>query len=237
MFTIGGQTRLQKFDAAGNPVAFTGSTPYIAGNSILGTPAGPFGEAPPFLEYDLAVDRSSGPTAGYIYLDLENFGVGNIYVFAPSGVYAGRVNYGGQACGVDIAEGSGDVFTTSFDGGIFRFPPSTEPEKVGPEAHLNTGGCRPAVDGNGNLYVGNRAARYAASQFGVEAPVSSATYQPEIAPAIAVDQADGDFFLDEGGQAPGSGRGGDAARWPVRVVDRIEGPERRARRADPGIRP
>ena len=72
-----------KFDAAGNPLDFSGSASYISGNQITGTPSGPFSSASGRIEevgLNVAVDES-----GNIYV--VDPGNSVIDEYEPSGVF------------------------------------------------------------------------------------------------------------------------------------------------------
>jgi hypothetical protein len=89
-------TVLKKWDKNGNPVPFTGSFPWISGNTIFYDPnpaangfatnSSSFGSA-----YDtIAVDRSNGPTAGYIFVSRFYTGPGT-EAFRPDGKWMGMI--------------------------------------------------------------------------------------------------------------------------------------------------
>jgi hypothetical protein len=86
---------VKKFDKNGNPVPFTASEPYIQGNTLIEDPfpeltENEFGKT--FQnEGKIAVDTSSGPTAGFIYIITS----GHLEVLKPSGQFVGSLNAAG----------------------------------------------------------------------------------------------------------------------------------------------
>jgi hypothetical protein len=86
---------VKKFDKNGNPVPFTASRPYIQGNTLIEDPypeanANEYGKT--FQnEGKIAVDTSSGPTAGFIYVITS----GHLDVLKPSGQFAGSLQAAG----------------------------------------------------------------------------------------------------------------------------------------------
>ena len=102
---------IEKFDAEGNPLNFTGSASYISGNKLLGRPSfGNEGEPTPPgyvpLAYDgyskngIAVDSSGGPSNGYIYTSPTFNDGGALYAYKPNGEFAGLVGTSGFSCQV-----------------------------------------------------------------------------------------------------------------------------------------
>src|ERR1700755_107795 len=91
---VGGKEVVEKLDANGNPVNFTGSTSDTSGNRLL------YGAG------DSAVSKANG----FIYLSRGYLQTGGeVTVFAPSGEYLGRIKSPNQyQCGVGIDQNSGD---------------------------------------------------------------------------------------------------------------------------------
>jgi hypothetical protein len=81
----GRHSLIERFDAYGNPVPFSGSAGYISGNEITGTPSGPFGggagNISPVLS-GITIDPD-----GNIWAIKEN----EIDEFAPSGIFLQRI--------------------------------------------------------------------------------------------------------------------------------------------------
>jgi hypothetical protein len=111
-------TVLKKFDKNGNPIPFTAEEPYLQGNAIVENPdpTGGFGETDvPGLTFQrgdkVAVDTSSGPAAGRIYIASSG---SQVEVFAPSGEYLGKLrasgNFGLQSVATD---GKGNVYDSN----------------------------------------------------------------------------------------------------------------------------
>ena len=151
-----GSGRVSKYDSSGNPVAFSGSAPYIEGNSLTGAPPLPKGGIfKPNLMQDIAVDRSGGATDGYIYVDYSYgnpFGeppeeyVGQVLVYDPTGVYKGSLglNHEYTYCAVNVSQGSGSIYLAGA-GIVRRYPPTTgDPSAVAPNAQLEASSCVPS---------------------------------------------------------------------------------------------
>lgn len=105
---------VKKFDKNGNPVPFTANLPYIQGNTLL---EDPYPEAKE-NEYGktfqnegkIAVDTSSGPTAGYIYIITSS----HLDVLKPSGQFVASLSAAG-AFGLNsvAADAEGNVYYNS----------------------------------------------------------------------------------------------------------------------------
>jgi hypothetical protein len=106
---------VKKFDKEGNPVPFTAHLPYIQGNTLI---EDPYPELPERNEYgqsfqnegNIAVDTSTGPTEGYIYIITS----GHLDVLKPSGQFIGSLNAAG-AFGLNsvAADAEGNVYYNS----------------------------------------------------------------------------------------------------------------------------
>jgi hypothetical protein len=214
-----GRSRIAKFDSTGTPVPFSASAPYIEGNRLTGTPEGPF-VFPSYTVYShqIAVDRSGGPTDGYIYVtNLFSYAGSAVYVFDPSGAYKGRLDRNtGQtegasgdttSCGVAVNQATGEIYTAAyFRNTVLRFSPSTgSPESNSFNGRLKTGAvCPIAVDSTGAVYVGaayggGNLTKYDASQFGSPAPVSTQQPGSNTGP-VAVDPVSDSVYADQGQQ-------------------------------------
>jgi hypothetical protein len=105
---------VKKFDKEGNPVPFTADLPYIQGNTLIEDPypqvrENDFGKT--FQnEGKIAVDTSSGPTAGYIYIITS----GHLDVLKPSGQFVASLSAAG-AFGLNSvsADAEGNVYYNS----------------------------------------------------------------------------------------------------------------------------
>ncbi len=81
-------TVVKKFDKNGNPVNFTATASYIHENALIADPYPDAHEESFSPEGRIAVDTSSGPTAGYIYI-ISGF---HLDVLKPSGQYVGSLS-------------------------------------------------------------------------------------------------------------------------------------------------
>jgi hypothetical protein len=160
-----GNQRVQKFNAAGEPLAFSS----LGSNLLTGsaTPAGSFAFSQEDTDYTgIAVDNStspSDPSAGDLYV--VDYGHGVIDKFTPAGSYVSQLQFNptfyllGVAVDpagnlwVDLTNGKdGDVYMFEFSDGEpnteIRHWSSRNPAVNSPYPTL-------AVDANGNLYAGS----------------------------------------------------------------------------------
>jgi hypothetical protein len=179
--------RIYKFDAAGVPVDFSST----GTNVIEGVGTTPFGER----ESELAVDESSGPDAGDIYLANST----HVGIYSETGASLGELT-GAETCGVAV-DPSGYVYVGEYGGGVHRYAPVANPvenaDENGSIAGLS-GICNVAVDSAGDVYVaryGGGVNKYDAMQFGSLS--ASGTLVDENGYSLAVDQASGEVFVDE----------------------------------------
>jgi hypothetical protein len=179
--------RIYKFNAAGAPVDFSST----GTNVIGGVGTTPFGQR----ESELAVDESSGPDAGDIYLANST----HVGIYSKTGASLGELT-GAETCGVAV-DPSGNVYVGEYGGGVHRYAPVTNPVKnadeTGSIAGLS-GICNVAVDSAGDVYVaryGGGVNKYDAMQFGSLSP--SGTLVDNNGYSLAVDQASGEVFVDE----------------------------------------
>lgn len=144
VFTPAGS--IEKFDADGNPIDFSA----LGTNSIKGV--GNFG----FNETELAVDNSSGPAKGDIYLAA----VEEIKIFGPDGKAIGKITQAtgqpwGEACGVAV-DGSGRVYVGLYPSVVNVYTPTAEPVVDSDYTRSFEGlneVCNVAADPEGNVYV------------------------------------------------------------------------------------
>ncbi len=129
---------LSRFTPAGEPAPFSalgtnvidglgGADETPAGGLFFNTTEGSV------FEQQIAVDNSTGPTGGDIYITqavhVENAPpLKRIYIFKSSGEYAGQLTEAGgekfrEACGVAI-DPSGAVYVGDYSGGVKKFIPS-----------------------------------------------------------------------------------------------------------------
>ena len=137
---------IEKFDADGNPANFSAT----GTNTITGVNVGGGDET------ELAVDNSTGPAKGDIYL-----AGGGVKVFGPDGSLLGTlteapgVPWGETACGVAV-DGSGSVYVGVYPSVVNKYTPNGGPVNNGDYVSSLTGLgeiCNIAADREGGLYV------------------------------------------------------------------------------------
>ncbi len=142
---------VSRFDQAGNPAPFSFAAPYVSGNKLTGTPERGFGLTP---HSQLAIDESSGPAAGYLYV-ADTEGTGTVVAFKQSGEYVGGLPGPNGACGIGVSP-SGVIYDIT--GGLgFRYKATTAtPETYAQEGGFSFGyfgSCAAASDSTNSLYV------------------------------------------------------------------------------------
>jgi Fibronectin type III domain len=179
--------RLYKFDSGGEPVDFSSS----GSNAIEGV-----GSAEG-AEEQVAVDDSTGPDAGDIYV-ANNSGV---RIYGENGSYLEELS-GGEMCGVAV-DLSGNVYVGIYPETVRRYAPSSSPVTNGDENGSIVGVakvCNVAADQAGNVYVaapfGGGVTKYDALQFGSLSPVG--TVVDGSGRTLAVDQESEEVFADSG---------------------------------------
>jgi hypothetical protein len=177
--------RVYKFDENGEPVDFSSTST----NVIEGV--GSAGED----EEEIAVDDSSGPDAGDIYVANNS----TVQIYSESGAFLGELS-GGEMCGVAV-DSSGNVYVGVYPRTVRRYAPSANPVTNADEDG-SIGGlpgiCNIAVDGAGDLYTaryGGGVSKYDALQFGSLS--ASGTPVDDGGRTLAVDQTSGEVFIDE----------------------------------------
>ncbi len=193
---------IARFKANGAPDAFT--APAAGGTNEL--PAS-------FQSFiaNIAVDNSSGPLSGDLYLAPGN---GTVRIYAPSGEEVGSIGGFSEAAGIAVDSATGVVYVAEYESGrIFRLEPSADPmPTTGIERSdytvtgLEVPGFYPmgaAVDGEGNLYVGDegeRVKKFIPSEFGpTPYPVVPGSSFASGGPSVAADPATNEIFVAESG--------------------------------------
>lgn len=158
VYVYDSEGRIFKYDANGNPVDFSA----LGSNVIMGV--GGYGGD----ETELAVDNSSGPAKGDIYLAAhEGETDGEIKIYGPDGKALGALTKvsgrpWGETCGVAV-DGAGNVYVGLYPETIDKFTPSADPvsnnDYVG--AHFGFHEiCQIGADHDGRIYAtawaGNR---------------------------------------------------------------------------------
>jgi hypothetical protein len=178
--------RVYKFDASGEPVDFSGS----GTNVVQGV-----GSAFP-AEGEVAVDGSTGPDAGDIYVANSN----GVRIYGENGAFLGELT-GGEMCGVAV-DPSGNVYVGVYPETVRRYAPSSSPvtnsDEDGSIAGIAYGVCNVAADEAGDVYAANSEGggitKYDALQFGSLSPVGASIGGR--ASTLAVDQSSEEVFAD-----------------------------------------
>jgi hypothetical protein len=177
--------RVYKFDAAGKPVDFSSS----ATNAIdgVGSASG--------SEEEIAVDNSTGPDVGDIYVANNNV----VRIYAASGAPLEELS-GGEMCGVAIGA-TGEVYVGIYPGTVRRYKPVTNPVTDADESASMEGLpgiCNVAVDKAGDVYAAKyngEVSKYEALQFG-SLSASGMLVDPR-GRTLAVDPTSGTAFIDD----------------------------------------
>jgi hypothetical protein len=198
-----GAGTVYKFNASGEPEAFSG----LAGSNAI-TGVGGAGTA----EQQIAVDSSSGPNAGDIYVAHG----ATVQLFSQAGTPLEELGEAaghpwGESCGVTVGP-AGNVYVGLYHGGgalslVSEYTPASGKQLItGYQASM--AGlfevCNVAVDGEGDVYAATYnpggVSRYDHSQFGVPAPTATGTLIDGSGQTLAVDPASGDVYIDESDQ-------------------------------------
>ncbi|MGA9285396.1 MAG: hypothetical protein WBV85_08130 [Solirubrobacteraceae bacterium] len=213
---VGGGS-LFKFDASGKPLKFTGlpGEPF----SITGLHGGSGSDN------ELAVDSSSGPAQGDVYVAVGSSNGNQIDVIAPDGESLGALTQSnapwGETCGVAV-DSTGSVYVGIYGGGVDKFAPTTNPvtnsDYVSTLVGVNKP-CNLTTDNAGHVfavkYGGGPVERYEASQFGGFSSFGSIV--DKSGSTLAVDAADNHLYVDAGGQVSEFGAGGQPFEAPLTV--------------------
>jgi Tol biopolymer transport system component len=185
VYDKGEEGRVYKFDAAGEPVDFSG----LASNVI--TDVGAAGEG----EEEIAVDGSSGPDAGDIYVANNR----EVKIYSAAGLPLGTLS-GGEMCGVAV-DSSGAVYVGIYSSTARKYVPTANPVTNQNEVASMEGlqaVCNVATDSEGNLYAATYYGginKYDALQFG--SPDATGTLIDGLGRTLTVDQATNDVYVNE----------------------------------------
>lgn len=184
-----GSGSIFKFDATGKPVNFSAT----GSNAIAGLPYAYRG--------GLAVDNSSGPAKGDIYL--SNVTSSKVQVFSSAGTQIGEL----EGCGV-ATDNSGSVYVGSYvqasgNYTVKKYVPSGNPVTEGDFASSMSGlpeACGLAVDSTGSVFLdppgyGETVTRYEASQFGSLSATGSVI--DRYGTTVAIDPSNDEVYVDE----------------------------------------
>ncbi len=207
---------LLKFDAAGNPLRFTG----VAGEPYAITGL----KGAENAEDELAVDSSSGPAKGDVYVAVGTSNGEAIDVFASDGASLGSLTEAtapwGETCGVAV-DASGNVYVATYGGFIDKFVPTANPVTNSDYQSSLVGGnpCNIAVDSVGDVFADTWNAgpvtRYEASQFGL--PIASGSILDMAGSSLAADPSDDHVLVDERDRVREYGARGEPFEEPLAV--------------------
>lgn len=212
-----GEGSLFKFDAAGKPLKFTG----LPGEPSSITGLHGAGDS----ENELAVDSSTGPAKGDIYVAVSTSNGEQIDVIAPDGESLGALTKStapwGETCGVSV-DPSGNVYVGVYQGYVDKFTPTANPVTNSDYVSSIVGAeepCNLAVDTDGNVfatrYGGGPVERYEASLFGQLS--ASGSIVDTVGSTLAVDPADNHVYVDSGGEVSEFGANGEPFQAPLTV--------------------
>jgi hypothetical protein len=185
--------KIYKFNAAGEPVAFSA----LSGNAISGVEGGNYVG---YSQIAVAPPGSPGGTEGDIYVANSTE---TMHIYSPSGEMLGALSagIGATPCGVSV-NSVGRVFIKfiyfpgTFGPAVVEYDPTTNPmsptDEVAASGYLE--GCSTGVDDAGNVYV-------ASSGFGngtekLEGVTGTPTSIDPAGETVAVDPTTGELFSD-----------------------------------------
>jgi hypothetical protein len=209
-----GAGAILKYDAAGAPAEFSSTKT----NAIAGVPGAGGAEA------EIAVDSSTGPAKGDIYL--AHGGTEGILVFDEAGEQVGSLTEEagvpwGETCGVSVDQ-SGAVYVGIYPSYVNRYVPKANPVTNADYTSSIQGAnnpCNVAVDGAGNVfaatYNSGPITRYQPSQFGGLAAIGSVV--DFAGSTLAVDPSNDDVYVDQGSQIAQFGASGEPFEEPLSV--------------------
>lgn len=191
-----GKEAIYKFTATGEPANFSST----GTNEIEGVTSSGGG-----AEQQIAVDSSTGPDKGDIYLANNNV----VDIYSAAGTKLGELTggvgtEGEEACGVAV-DSSGAVYVGFYPQTVNKYVPATNPVKDTDHTESLTGFhpdiCNLAVDSKGDVYgadYGGQGVRlYPATQFGAPEAEGEPIDKNE-AKTLAVDPVNNRVTVDEG---------------------------------------
>ncbi|HTT94813.1 MAG TPA: hypothetical protein VMF55_09075 [Solirubrobacterales bacterium] len=200
------EAKLQRFHPDGTPANFS-----ALGSNVIDGKEGPdetpqgriLNAAGQPYELEVAVDESSGPAHGDIYVTSPASHL--VDIFASTGEYVGQLTASsegafGEACGVTVDE-SGAVYVAEYEGHVHKFVPTANPPVVGdnadnfaaPSPCLLSAGRGPTA---GDLFV----AEYEGGVRSYEAATGALRYtvSSDKTLALNVDPASGHVYVGKG---------------------------------------
>lgn len=215
--TGAGEGSLLKFDASGKPMKFTG----LPGEPLAITGLHGGGGS----ENELAVDSSTGPAKGDIYVAASSSNGEQIDVIAPDGKSLGVLNESiapwGETCGVAV-DPAGNVYVGVYGGYVDKFVPTANPVTNSDYTSSIVGAnapCNLAADTHGNVftakYGGGPVERYEASLFGEL--TASGSIVDATGSTLAVDPTDNHVYVDTDGEVSEFGASGEPFEAPLTI--------------------
>jgi hypothetical protein len=207
-----GAEEVLKYTAAGAPAEFTSTKT----NAIAGVGGGGSSES------EIAVDSSTGPAKGDIYL----VGGAGLVIYSEAGVKIGELTEEvgkpwGYPCGVAV-DSSGNVYVGLYGSRVNRYAPSASPVTQTDYSATLFGVsevCNVAADSTGDVFVDSwpdgPITRYTASQFSVlEMPAIGKEVEGG-GSTLATDPADDHVYVDGGGRVTELGAHGEPLGEPL----------------------
>jgi hypothetical protein len=149
-----GANQVLRFDAAGNPVDFSGLGSNVLDGSATPQGAFAFDSSPGAAQ--VAVDNSGGTTDGDVYVTDSFHNV--VDVFASDGSYLGQLTDSahtggfGETCGVAVDK-TGAVYVAETNGWVHRYSAFSNPvSDADLSSEFQPSVCNLAVDSAGNVY-------------------------------------------------------------------------------------
>jgi hypothetical protein len=222
----GGKARILKFSASGEPASFSAT----GTNAIEGVDFQDNGTA------GIAVDNSSGPAKGDIYVATvgngepikegeERLGGEKIGIYGAAGGKLGELkseHVVGNTCGVAV-DSSGDLYVSAF-GRVVKYAPKANPVSDADYVSSMEGlpnVCQMGVDSLGNVFAASwrlgPLRRFDASQFGSSSATGSVVDQEGA--SVAVDQANDEIYVNDRNRVAQYGAHGEPFEAPVSTFD------------------
>ena len=195
-----GSEKVFRFDSAGAPHNFT--TGPGAGTNGLPVSLSPGGS-----ETQVAVDNSSGPLTGDVYV--ASYG-SPIKIFAPNGSPLGSLTTpGGEACGVAVDQSTGTVYVGEYAGELLSYMPNSPSGTLNNSDYTVRGikatgiePCNVAADGAGHVYASSwpegPLMRYATSSFQISPSPQAGTLVSAASTTVTTDPVTHYAYVDEG---------------------------------------
>jgi hypothetical protein len=205
---------LYKFDALGNPAEFSSTG---TGSNEIPVPGGSPGTA------EIAVDSSSGPDKGDIYVA---YGRESVAIYSEAGTKVGELtgeasDPWGETCGVAVG-GDGAVYVGVFPEAVYKYVPTSpvvnDSDYAGSYKELD-GICNVGVDPAGNLFAvtwyAGPVTAYDSGQLGAAA--AKGVVFDNKGSSLGIDPTTEDIFINEETQVSVFGPDGKPGLEPLEV--------------------